>query len=280
MLPTTTMTAPRVSHGAKTIRRYRHDPYGARVLEPLPAVVAAAPSLPHSASHSSSSSASTPSSAPEGLPAREILPTVGGAGATVVYTGVVAFKYGGREFTTTARVQVGDAIVVDGDRGEDLGFVQRVTAQTINSNNNNNLPYAGERVRRIATAEDLQQHHARAQKEEEALCTMRVLAKQVKCPAFIQDIMYQLDSRKITVIIARESRSYVDFRRLQRAAFDVFRCRVWCEYLDEIAMPQLSGSCDAAVSSAFQLPLQRPLYGRRSRCPVLMPDTRDMIAQA
>ncbi|KAH9601776.1 PSP1 [Trypanosoma melophagium] len=312
MFPTTTTTtsttvaAPRVGHGIRVIRRYRHDPYGARVLEPLPAVLAAiaatststtssinsAGGLTPATSISTPTTTTTPTAAGEeettnaGMDcvARDILPTVRGKG-TAVYTGIVAFKYGAKEFNTTTRVRVGDAVVVDGDRGEDLGFVQSVTAQNIvnhnNINNNNNhFALVGERVRRIATAEDLQQHQARAQKEEEALCTMRMLAKEVKCPAFIQDIMYQLDSRKITVIIARESRSYVDFRRLQRAAFDVFRCRVWCEYLDEITAPQLGSGCDASASTpALQLP-QRPLYGRRSRCQAIMPDSRDMIAQA
>ncbi|KEG08890.1 hypothetical protein DQ04_06241010 [Trypanosoma grayi] len=271
MVPITTVAAPRKTLGAERVRRYRHDPYGARVLGSLPTENASVTAL--SCVAPPEYSAVAEKLVKTAMP--EVLPIVS-SNSPVVYSGIVAFKYGVKRFYAPFYVQVGEAVVTEGDRGEDLGFVQHVEALP-------SVPaYIGEQVLRKATPEDLQRHYSRAEKEKEALCTMRMLAREVKCSAFIQDIMYQLDDRKITVIIARESRSYVDFRRLQRAAFDVFRCRVWCAYLDEITVPQVGGA--TATPPPLPPPLaqqqQRPLYGRRSYCSALLSGTCEVSAQA
>lgn len=47
--------------------------------------------------------------------------------------------------------------------------------------------------------------------------------------------MMQLDAKKITLVIFREKNNFFyDFRAFQRQVYDMFRCRVWFSYLDEI----------------------------------------------
>ncbi|KAG8341100.1 PSP1 C terminal conserved region [Trypanosoma vivax] len=234
--------APRQGH------RYCHNPYAVCVLDPTPApnkavtlrVVAPPPAvvtcipLPSTSPtpvHVTVSVRETSRSAAKNA-TEHIDPVEPCTNTPIFYTLVVSFKYGMDAFEAPFPVEVGVAVVTEGDRGEDMGFVQCVHQHTCRP------VHAVGRLLRIASPYDIQRHDALVQKEEEALRKMRVLAKQVKCTAFIKDAMYQLDGRKVTFIIARSARSYVDFRRLQRAAFDVFRCRVWLAYLDEIEKPQ------------------------------------------
>ncbi|CBH14453.1 hypothetical protein, conserved [Trypanosoma brucei gambiense DAL972] len=223
----------------RPVRRYHHDPYSACVLEPIATCSSPQPLL------SSTTTASTSVSSHNKAVVEEN-EVVGGNGLpslcspdAMVHIGLVEFKYGALEFYLPFSVQVGEAVVTEGDRGEDLGIVRAITSLPALP------PHVEVRVLRLATPRDVKQYRALCEKESEALRKMRSLAQQVKCPAYIKDVMYQLDGRKITCIIVRNVRTYVDFRRLQRVAFDVFRCRVWFAYLDEIALPRAAAGVAA-----------------------------------
>ncbi|RNF11091.1 uncharacterized protein Tco025E_06701 [Trypanosoma conorhini] len=249
MVPSPSLSFSRKTLGAERVRWYRHNPYGPCVSEPLPAI-AAAPA-PFAAA------LDAPFLVDAGLNATPpvVLPTED-AKDPVSCTGLVGFKYGVKKFQAPFSVKVGDALVTEGDRGEDLGFVKLV--EPLSSKPNQTRV----KVLRAATPEDLECHNAIAAKEKKALGTMCMLAWKVRCPAHIKDVMYQLDGRKITVIIARESRSFVDFRRFQRAAFEVFRCRVWCAYLDEIVALEVNNN----TSTVPPLPRQRAVHKRGGSC--------------
>lgn len=186
----------------------------------LPTALSAYPTFLVAAAQPAPLLSHTPTPAPVSTPAPTPL-------AHPAHTAVwVAFKYGRKAFMTIEPVCIGETVVVEGDRGIDLGLVDCACTAP--------QPSAVPSIMRCATAEDTAQHHSRTAKEREALQTMRTLAAQVHCPAHVEDAMFQLDGKKITVIISRTTRSFVDFRRLQRALFDVYRCRIWFAYLDEI----------------------------------------------
>ncbi|CAD2216522.1 hypothetical protein AGDE_00763 [Angomonas deanei] len=136
----------------------------------------------------------------------------------------ISFKYGKKIFSSTLRLDPQERVVVEGDRGVDLGVVEGAAPYT----------EGAPKIIRPATFEDQKQDETRARKEAETLPRMQSLALDVGCLGKVVDVMMQLDEKKITVIICRETKDFVDFRRLQRAAFDAFRCRVWFSYLDEI----------------------------------------------
>lgn len=235
-----------VSGGAVRPQVYRHEPYAAGLISPgdsaaafvsyhqrspksmssgmttftsTPTITAATTATPHfnmSTKPAMSSLRCTVEIPHLALPAA-IPPQ------TLVY---VSFKYGKKLFIADMSLYIGSKVVVEGDRGIDLGIVGEVCMTPCNTK-----PL---RVLRRATADDEVKHAERLTRERDALSLMRSTAKQVECPAYIEDTMFQLDGKKITVVISRSSRSFVDFRRLQRALFDTFRCRIWFAYLDEI----------------------------------------------
>ncbi|GET93020.1 hypothetical protein, conserved [Leishmania tarentolae] len=220
---------------------YRHEPYAASLITPASPAEAALVCCHQRSPKSSASSYATSSPARSMLEAALPSTPVSAYPAHHAATNLappmpmahpantpvwVAFKYGRKPFVTTFQVCIGEMVIVEGDRGIDLGIVDDVCTTP--------LPEKVLLIIRRATAEDMAQHHNRTVEEEEALQTMRLLAAQVHCPTHVEDAMFQLDSKKITVIISRTSRSFVDFRRLQRALFDVYRCRIWFAYLDEI----------------------------------------------
>lgn len=223
------------------VKVYRHEPYAASLITPATPADAAFICCHTRPMRSSPSCATLPS------PVRSIsdaaLPSSGASDFTPVSSALyapaplpasfhpqtpvwVAFKYGRKPFVASFVVHVGEKVVVEGDRGVDFGVVEDAC-----------LMQGGPRpqtILRRATPEDEARHAERAAKEMEALRAMRTLAAQVDCPAHVEDAMFQLDGKKITVIISRTTRAFVDFRRLQRALFDVYRCRIWFSYLDEI----------------------------------------------
>jgi hypothetical protein len=252
MMPAAAASAPRSPMSAVSsqtlpsgnckgqVKVYRHEPYAASLITPASPADAAFVCCHTRTLKTSPSSHNLPSPArsisdaalPSGgasdyTPASPALyvpkPAVSFSPQTPIW---VAFKYGHKPFLAPFPVHTGEKVVVEGDRGVDLGIVGDAC-----------LMQGGPRplaVLRRATAEDEAKHAERSLKEAEALQTMRSLALQVDCPAHVEDAMFQLDGKKITVIISRTTRSFVDFRRLQRALFDVYRCRIWFAYLDEI----------------------------------------------
>ncbi|KAG5492916.1 hypothetical protein JKF63_01496 [Porcisia hertigi] len=244
----------------RQVKVYRHEPYAASLITPAPPAEAAlvychqrstkspAGSYATSSPARSILDASPPSAPAAGYPSQHApvslaIPTpIAYPAHTTVW---VAFKYGRKPFLATFQVCAGEMVVVEGDRGVDLGIVDDACPTPLTGN--------VMLVLRRATAEDARQHHSRRVREQGALQTMRSLASQVLCPAHVEDAMFQLDGKKITVIISRSTRSFVDFRRLQRALFDVYRCRIWFAYFDEI---QETMSTDVT----------RPLRRRHRRC--------------
>eukprot|EP01060_Flectonema_neradi_P003874 TRINITY_DN12527_c0_g1_i4.p1 TRINITY_DN12527_c0_g1~~TRINITY_DN12527_c0_g1_i4.p1 ORF type:complete len:297 (+),score=69.38 TRINITY_DN12527_c0_g1_i4:58-891(+) len=158
-------------------------------------------------------SCSAPSTPPS-RPAKVKTPTA--------YTLKVQFKYGRKsDFLSEVDgcANVGDHIVVEGDRGIDLGVV--IDKKPRFSANN-----PGSKVKRIATAADMEQWKSCDAAEEEALKKTRKLVQKHRLPIVVHMAEYQFDKKKLTFHYSTQA-SHPDFRALLRASYRTFRCRIW-----------------------------------------------------
>ena len=177
---------------------FRNDPYGMRVLEireyPTPVYVRKA----------SAAAVLEPISAAEDL----TLP---------ICRVRVEFKRGRDIYASHLDHHIGDMIVVEGDRGQDMGRVLEV------------LPVKGPSVARVtAYASQKDKDTLASLRKEEAaavrLCQQRVREHGIKNMK-MEDVEFQYDGQKVTIYYS--SNGSVDFRQLQRQLFRDFRCRVW-----------------------------------------------------
>ena len=145
-----------------------------------------------------------------------------------VHFAFVSFKHTSTCFIAPFRIVAGDTVVVEGDRGEDIGIVRSITTETP----------ATEvvcKVLRRATERDNDALRLQREKEQHAAAKIQTLANSLRLNATVEDVEYQFDLNKLTVFVRRASKGmFVDFRKLQRELFREFRCRIWCAYMDEV----------------------------------------------
>jgi molybdopterin-guanine dinucleotide biosynthesis protein len=124
--------------------------------------------------------------------------------------------------TSLPDLKVDDVVIVEGDRGEHIATVARVNVKKSKS-----TPTL---IVRRATADDMAQHERVKEAEAVALETCRAHAQRLGLSEVmsVADVEYQLDFAKLTVFFAaRDPSCFVDFRSLQRALYQHFRCRIW-----------------------------------------------------
>eukprot|EP00331_Platyophrya_macrostoma_P008529 CAMPEP_0176434202 /NCGR_PEP_ID=MMETSP0127-20121128/16529_1 /TAXON_ID=938130 /ORGANISM="Platyophrya macrostoma, Strain WH" /LENGTH=263 /DNA_ID=CAMNT_0017816879 /DNA_START=72 /DNA_END=863 /DNA_ORIENTATION=- len=225
--------------------RYRYDPYSAKVL-PRDAINLSAlqqfatpmeftpyPAPVHHQSRQTSSVSSSP-----------LLPVIAATSDAVAPTrtpsprfAMVEFKHTSATFLAPFRILVGDLVVVEGDRGENIGLVREITKEVPSYDVPN-------KVLRRATEQDRQALAAQRDREASAVMSTRAVAEQLQLPGRIEDAEYQFDMKKLTIFVRRPSKgTFVDFRRLQRTLFREFRCRIWCAYMDEVEAAEAAPRC-------------------------------------
>jgi cell fate regulator YaaT (PSP1 superfamily) len=126
-----------------------------------------------------------------------------------------------------------DFVLVEGDRGVDIG--QFVCPDT---KRDESIVSSGGSVLRLASPDEITTMHKIREREEPAvLSALRSIADDVRFEGSVEDVEYQWDMKKLTVVVKRPTnRRFVDFKKFQRSAFTQFRCRIWVVYTDEIAM--------------------------------------------
>lgn len=140
----------------------------------------------------------------------------------------VRFKHESVTFIAPFRISVGDTVVVQGDRGENIGIVDCITTEVPSFEVKNQI------IRR-ATEQDKEALASQRKKEEAAVRQIQLLSDQLGLRASIEDAEFQFDLNKLTVFVRRNCKNaFVDFRKLQRSLFREFRCRIWCAYMDEV----------------------------------------------
>jgi cell fate regulator YaaT (PSP1 superfamily) len=179
----------------------------------------------------------------------------------------VAFKGNRKDFflwDQDAPPAVKTPVIVDADRGEDLGFVHAVgeLAEKRNSGTPHGYGVAGtsKRARRVATTDDVQRANELREQDEDA---RRKAMERVKANALVMklsDAEWQWDRKKLTLYFTAEKR--VDFRALVRELASMFRTRIELKQIgvrDEAKRLDGIGRCGRQYCSASWLPELRPV---------------------
>lgn len=153
-------------------------------------------------------------------------------------------------------IRVGDLVIVEADRGKDLGKVvndtitlreveafQKAQASKIGGGEESGSPGGGsggskkdihpKKIFGKARNQDIQLLSAKHADEERALDLCRTKARQKKLPMEVIDAEFQWDRRKLTFYFIADKR--IDFRELVRELFRVFKTRIWLSALSSSA---------------------------------------------
>ena len=142
----------------------------------------------------------------------------------------VRFKNGRKGFYKNNKnltLQVGDAIVVEGSPGYDVGVVSIVGELVkiqINKKTNNFKTHETRKIYRIATSEDLSKWKEARDLEYETMHKARVLALKNNLEMKISDVEYQGDKTKAVFYYTADAR--VDFRQLIKDMAESFKIRI------------------------------------------------------
>jgi cell fate regulator YaaT (PSP1 superfamily) len=179
----------------------------------------------------------------------------------------VEFKGNRREFflwETDDLPALNAPVIVEADRGEDLGRVHAVGEFA--QKRNKGVPHGtgdalpAKRARRIASGDDVRKHEELRAQDEEA---RRKAMERVRANALVMkvsDAEWQWDRKKLTFYFTAEKR--VDFRTLVRELAATFRTRIELKQIgvrDEAKRLDGIGRCGRQYCSASWLPELRPV---------------------
>ncbi|KAI9229393.1 MAG: PSP1 C-terminal conserved region-domain-containing protein, partial [Piptocephalis tieghemiana] len=165
---------------------------------------------------------------------------------------IVEFKAGrsdlfyvGVDQVASAPIRRGDLVIVEADRGKDLGKVvndsitplqvqqlQQQQAEIMpdlagpgGAKSGANKEIHPKRIYRTAQSGEVTMLMSKSQDEAKALavCQSKVRAK--KLPMEVVDAEYQWDRRKLTFYFVADRR--IDFRELVRDLFKIYKTRIW-----------------------------------------------------
>ncbi len=150
------------------------------------------------------------------------------------------------------QLRMRDAVIVDADRGQDLGRVSAVGETALKKCGSSCGGCAsgetppGDRppVLRIASREDVSTHEELRRSEEDVRRQIITRARTHKLPMKISDAEWQWDRKKLTVYFTSEKR--VDFRNLVRELAGQFKTRIELRQIgvrDEAARLSGVGRC-------------------------------------
>jgi cell fate regulator YaaT (PSP1 superfamily) len=179
----------------------------------------------------------------------------------------IAFKGNRKEFFLwegDAPPPLRAAVIVDADRGEDLGRVY--ATGELARKRVAGVPHAPtpeteqRRARRIATQEDIERHEELRTQDEIARRRAMERVKANNLVMKLSDAEWQWDRRKLTIYFTAEKR--VDFRNLVRDLAALFRTRIELKQIgvrDEAKRLGGIGRCGREYCSASWLPELRPV---------------------
>jgi len=138
---------------------------------------------------------------------------------------IIYFKHDSATFVAPFRIAPGDHVIVEGDRGHDLGRVGEITTVTPTYNVPNKI------IRR-ATKKDMEAFQQKQLKEQQTAQQIQVMSDEMNLGVAIVDTEFQFDNNKLTVFFS--GRHQIDFRKLQRSLFREHRCRIWLSNMGEV----------------------------------------------
>src|SRR6185503_16009601 len=179
----------------------------------------------------------------------------------------VAFKGNRREFYLWESDEipaVNTHVIVEADRGEDLGRVHSIGESAIHRNRGTPHGTGDDgptmKARRVASRDDVRKHDDLRQQDEDA---RRKAMERVRANALtmkVSDAEWQWDRKKLTFYFTAEKR--VDFRNLVRELAATFRTRIELKQIgvrDEAKRLDGIGRCGRQYCSSSWLPELRPV---------------------
>jgi len=145
---------------------------------------------------------------------------------STVCTALVQFKCHHAEFRSSFEVQKGQYVVVEGDRGIDVGVVIRINTDDVKQYVERTGPTGV--MMRYATQREVNYWATDLKADEAAAleyCRQRVLKHRLTMD--VRHAEYQFDKKKLTFYY--EAKSRVDFVTLNKELFREFSCRIWME---------------------------------------------------
>src|SRR5262245_25860683 len=179
----------------------------------------------------------------------------------------VAFKGNRKDFFLWEQDEappIKAAVIVDADRGEDLGYVH--SSGELAEKRNAGTPHGygdvgtAKKVKRLASTEDVKRAEELRAQDEDA---RRKAMERVKANELIMklsDAEWQWDRKKLTLYFTAEKR--VDFRTLVRELASMFRTRIELKQIgvrDEAKRLDGIGRCGRQYCSSSWLPELRPV---------------------
>jgi hypothetical protein len=130
----------------------------------------------------------------------------------------IRFKHDSACYKLPFSVRSGDYVVVEADRGTNAGMVERVTADAPS------YPVHSQVVR-FASNDEVMTLTCLRLEERDVLDYVQAMVLSFGLEMNVVDVEFQFDRRKLTIFF--EAAATVDFRRLQRALFKQYGCRIW-----------------------------------------------------
>ena len=126
-------------------------------------------------------------------------------------------------------VNIGNYVLVEGDRGVDVGLVVSIHSRSEfrNSKNNENKDFHS--IFRLANFLEYQHLFQKYYDEECALVHIQELVELYNLPLTIVDCEFQFDREKMIVYYKTPNQKRVDFRKLVTTLWINYRTRVWME---------------------------------------------------
>eukprot|EP00033_Pygsuia_biforma_P002801 GCRY01003094.1.p1 GENE.GCRY01003094.1~~GCRY01003094.1.p1 ORF type:complete len:688 (+),score=126.58 GCRY01003094.1:262-2325(+) len=144
----------------------------------------------------------------------------------------VEFKHNRRMFflgpRTPLHIDLGDYVMVEADRGTDLGFVNEVypkdafSPRLINS--------LAKRIVRLALETEVKDLTVKYVDEIKCLQVIKTMVARKKLPMEVVDCEYQFDRKKLSFYF--ESNHRIDFRDLVKELFKLYKTRIWLRGCD------------------------------------------------
>jgi cell fate regulator YaaT (PSP1 superfamily) len=157
---------------------------------------------------------------------------------------VVEFKAGRTDFFYASDdlerpLKKGDIVIVEADRGKDLGkvvedniqsvqelqYYQRRLAEILPELHSSNKTVVPKRIYRTAQPSEITTLFAKSQDEAKAMSVCQTKIRQKNLPMEVVDSEYQWDRRKLTFYFVADRR--IDFRELVRELFKIYKTRIW-----------------------------------------------------
>ena len=150
-------------------------------------------------------------------------------------------------------VKVGDKIVANSERGQEIGRV--VAVKSIKEFNSLGYKENVEKIERVATKQDIENQKKLDEEAKDALQTCKKLSKKYKLDMKFIHAEYTLDKAKLICYFVAEER--IDFREIVRELANQYRVRIELRQVgprDEVKAFDNVGACGKEVCCRTFLP--------------------------